>query len=73
MSRPRRAGSTPLIPTTDEVADGSERPDRLSRRDAADEILTEALAAGLTYEQAGVLAGVTSRTVARRHAEPSFA
>ena len=44
-----------------------------ARRSAQDEILLEALASGRTYTEAGELAGVSDRTVARRIAEPAFA
>ncbi len=43
------------------------------RRRASDEMLVEALASGLSYADAGVLGGVTARTVARRMADPEFA
>jgi hypothetical protein len=45
----------------------------LSRRDAQDEILIDALARGLSYEAAGELAGCSGRTVARRMAVAEFA
>lgn len=44
-----------------------------ARRSAQDDILVEALASGRTYSEAGELAGVSHRTVARRMAEPAFA
>jgi len=45
----------------------------MTAREATNEILIEALASGRSYTQAGELAGVTSRTVARRMADPAFA
>jgi hypothetical protein len=44
-----------------------------SRRLVQDETIAAALATGRTYEEAGVLAGVSERTVARRMADPTFA
>ena len=44
-----------------------------ARRKAQDDILLDALASGRTYAEAGELAGVSDRTVARRMAEPAFA
>lgn len=46
--------------------------DDQQRRAAQDDILVEALASGLPYREAGELAGVTSRTVARRMTDPGF-
>jgi hypothetical protein len=43
------------------------------RRAAQDEILIAALAAGESYSAAAKIAGITSRTVARRMADPAFA
>ena len=45
----------------------------LSRREAQDEILVDALANGLSYEAAGELAGCSGRTVARRMTDAGFA
>lgn len=42
------------------------------RRAAQDEVIVDALASGLPYAKAGELAGVTSRTVARRMQDPVF-
>ena len=44
-----------------------------ARRAAGNDVLLDALAAGRSYSEAGVLAGVAPRTVGRRMAEPSFA
>ena len=44
-----------------------------NRRESQDERLIEALAAGRSYPEAGALAGVSGRTVARRMTEVSFA
>ena len=44
-----------------------------NRREAQDEIIVSALATGSSYNEAGEVAGVSGRTVARRMAEPSFA
>lgn len=43
------------------------------RAAAADEVLIDALAAGLTHAEAGVLAGVSSKTVQRRLHDGVFA
>jgi hypothetical protein len=43
------------------------------RRAAQDELIIEALAAGLSYADAGASARVTARTVGRRMSEPEFA
>lgn len=43
-----------------------------ARRVAGNEVLLDALAAGRSYSEAGVLAGVAARTVRRRMAEPAF-
>lgn len=43
------------------------------RRSAQDELLVAALAAGQSYAEAGDLAGISSRTVARRMSEVAFA
>ena len=43
------------------------------RREASDEILLAALAAGRSYAAAGELAGVSARTVRRRMADAAFA
>lgn len=45
----------------------------LNKASSANEILLDALAAGLTYEEAGVLAGVSSKTVQRRVMDADFA
>ena len=42
------------------------------RREAADEVVIEALATGRTYDQAARLAGCSPRTVRRRVADPQF-
>lgn len=44
-----------------------------SRRGVQDEQIVAALALGRTYAEAGVLAGVSDRTVARRMSVPAFA
>lgn len=44
-----------------------------SRREAQDEVLVAALASGRSYSDAGQLAGVSDRTVARRMSDVSFA
>lgn len=49
-------------------ADEAER-----RRAVADELILEALAAGVAYADAGSAAGVSARTVRRRMADPLFA
>jgi hypothetical protein len=51
----------------------SEGRDGAGRREASDEILVEGLAAGLSFVQAGDLAGVSSKTVQRRLQDPEFA
>ncbi len=51
-------------------ADGTEA-DR--RREAGDEVLLDALATGLSYLEAGELAGLSARTVRRRMTAPDFA
>ncbi len=51
-------------------ADGTEA-DR--RRAAGDEVLLDALATGLSYLEAGELAGLSARTVRRRLTAPDFA
>lgn len=43
------------------------------RRSAQDELIVAALAAGNTYASAGQLAGTSTRTVARRMSDPTFA
>ena len=43
------------------------------RREAQDEILVAALAGGRSYAEAGELAGISGRTVARRMADVGFA
>ena len=47
--------------------------ERADRRESQDELIIAALAAGMTYERAGALGGVSGRTVARRMADPVFA
>jgi hypothetical protein len=42
------------------------------RREAADEVLLDSLAAGNTYARAGELAGCSPRTVRRRVTDPDF-
>lgn len=44
-----------------------------SRRDAQDDLVIAGLAGGLSYDQAGSLAHVSGRTVARRMQDPVFA
>jgi len=51
-------------------ADGTEA-DR--RRAAGDEVLLDALATGLSYLEAGEIAGLSARTVRRRLTAPDFA
>lgn len=51
--------------------DGGNEGDR--RRAANDELIIEALAAGLSYADAGASARVTARTVGRRMSDPEFA
>lgn len=43
------------------------------RRQAKDELLIAALAAGSSYEEAGAVAGVSARTVSRRMSDVGFA
>lgn len=67
--------SNPTDPTDDRAAepaagDGHEGG---RRRAAQDEVIIGALAAGLSYGDAGAAAGVTSRTVGRRMSDPAFA
>lgn len=50
-----------------------ERSELSDRRGAQDEVLIAALAAGRSYAEAGGLAGVSGRTVARRMADVGFA
>ena len=45
----------------------------MRKDDAQREVLIAALAAGRTYADAGVLAGVSERTVRRRVSDPTFA
>ncbi len=56
--------------------DGSGQGDETEadrRRAAGDEVLLDALAAGLSYVEAGALAGVSGRTARRRLTDPGFA
>ncbi len=53
--------------------DEPETGDVASAREHEDGLLTQALAAGLTYAGAGRVAGVSERTVRRRMADPRFA
>ena len=53
--------------------DGVDDSERQYRRAAGDEVLLDALATGLSYLDAGVLAGLSARTVRRRMTDPSFA
>lgn len=53
--------------------DGVDDSERQHRRAAGDEVLLDALATGLSYLDAGVLAGLSARTVRRRMTDPSFA
>lgn len=53
--------------------DSNNHDEGTSRREAQDEIIVSALAAGLTYEQAGDLAACSGRTVARRMENAEFA
>ena len=50
-----------------------DRDEGSNRRAAQDERIVAALAEGLTYAQAGALAKVSDRTVARRMSVPGFA
>ena len=59
--------------TKKRAVQGADKSESEARRAAVDKKLVEALASGLTYSQAGEVAGCTSRTVARRMAEPTFA
>lgn len=43
------------------------------RRAAQDEVLVEALSTGMSYAEAGAVAEVSGRTVARRMTDPEFA
>lgn len=45
----------------------------LTARAAQDEVLIEALAAGVSFSDAGAVGNVTARTVSRRMADPAFA
>lgn len=56
-----------------EVAAGDEGVPGSGRREAEDEVLLDALAAGLSYESAGALGGVSARTVRRRVSDVGFA
>lgn len=56
------------IDMTEETQEGT-----MSRREAQDEILVDALTRGLSYEAAGELAGCSGRTVARRMENAGFA
>ena len=58
---------------SDVSATTPENGELVRRREAGDEVLLEALAAGSSYEAAGELASVSARTVRRRMAEPAFA
>jgi len=51
----------------------TEQTELAARRSGQDEILVAALASGRSYAEAGKLADVSARTVARRMAEPAFA
>lgn len=50
-----------------------EHDDSVSRRAARDEVIIAALASGMSYEQAGEVAGCSGRTVSRRMDEAGFA
>jgi len=50
-----------------------ENSEGTSRREAQDELIVEALAAGRSYGEAGELAGCSGRTVARRMGDAEFA
>lgn len=52
-----------------DVQDTGDTPDR---REAQDQVIAEALAAGMTFEAAGELAGCSARTVSRRMSEEAF-
>ncbi len=49
------------------------RDELVDRRAGQDELIVAALAAGRSYTEAGEIAGVSSRTVARRMSDPAFA
>ncbi len=51
---------------------GVARDDGTDRRAATDDILSEALAKRLSYDKAAAIAGVSSRTAARRMQDPEF-
>lgn len=51
----------------------SKRTESENRRSAQDEIIVSALTTGSSYSEAGELAGVSGRTVARRMEDTSFA
>ena len=65
------AASGPPDDDSDEVRETDTETER--RRAAGDDVLLDALAAGLSYVEAGALAGVSARTARRRLTDPDFA
>lgn len=60
-------------PPQDGPDDADQDSEQQRRRAAGDEVLLDALATGLSYLDAGVLAGLSARTVRRRMTDPRFA